>query len=58
MNHQTILKWLNKVIHYLPKKSVVVIDNAAYHNVQVDKTPVKSNKRIVMQEWLTRHRVP
>ena len=58
MNHQTILKWLNKVIPYLPKKSVLVMDNAAYHNVQVDKPPVRSNKKIVIQEWLTKHRVP
>ena len=58
MNHKTILKWLNKIIPYLPKKSVLVMNNAAYHNVQVDKPPVCSNKKIVMQEWLTRHRVP
>ena len=58
MNHQTILKWLNKVIPNLPLKSVLVMDNAPYHNVQVDRPPVRANKKVMMQEWLTRHMVP
>ena len=58
MNHQTILKWLNKVIPNLPPKSVLVMDNAPYHNVQVDRPPVRANKKVMMQEWLTRHMVP
>ena len=57
MNHKTTLKWLNKVIPNVPPKSVLVMDNAAYHNVYVDRPPVTANKKIMMQEWLTRHKV-
>jgi hypothetical protein len=33
-------EWLKeKPIHNLPKKSVMVIDNAPFHNVQVDQPP-------------------
>ena len=58
MNHQMRLKWLNTVIPNLPPNSVLVMDNAAYHNVQVERPPVRANKKIMMQEWLTRHKVP
>ena len=36
MVHQTILKWLNSVIPNLPPKTLLVMDNAAYHNTQSD----------------------
>jgi len=36
MNHINFVKWLQeKLIPGLPANSVVVMDNAAYHNVQV-----------------------
>ena len=49
---QAILKWFNKVIPKLFLKSVLIMDNAAYHNVQVDRPPVMAYKKIVMQKWL------
>ena len=43
MNHKMIVRWLeDKLIPNLPPKYVLVIDNAAYHNVQVDRRPVRA----------------
>ena len=58
VNHQALLKWFNKVTPNLSQKSVLVMDNAPYHNVQVDRSPVRANKKVMMQEWLTRHMIP
>ena len=55
MNHKTIVRWLeDKLVPNLPPKCVLVMDNAAYHNVQVDRCPVRSTRKPLMQEWLTR----
>ena len=55
MNHKTIVRWLeDKLIPKLPPKCVLVIDNAAYHNVQVDICPVRATRKPLIQEWLTR----
>ena len=52
MNHKMIVRWLeDKLIPTLPPKYVLVIDNATYHNVQVDRRPF----RATIQEWLTKH---
>ena len=38
MNRDNFLKWLKeKLIPNLPERSVLVVDNAPYHNLQVDK---------------------
>ena len=56
MNHQTVVRWLQeKLIPNIPRKCVLVIDNAAYHNVQEDRCPVTSTTKPAMREWLTRH---
>jgi transposase len=41
----------------LKKKSVVIMDNAPYHSMRIDKAPNYSNKKSEMQEWLTLHNV-
>ena len=51
MNHKMVFRWLeDKLIPNLPPKYVLVVDNVAYHNVQVDRRPV----RATIQEWLTK----
>ena len=56
MNHTMIVRWLeDKLITNLPPKCVLVMDNSAYHNVQVDRRPVRATKKHLIQEWLTRH---
>ena len=38
MNASNFMKWLREVlIPNVPEKSVLVLDNAAYHNIQIDR---------------------
>ncbi|XP_077512003.1 uncharacterized protein LOC144122911 [Amblyomma americanum] len=36
----------------------MVIDNASYHNVQLEKVPSTSNRKVKMQSWLTAKSIP
>jgi transposase len=59
MNYNNYVKWLNeKLIPNLPPKSVIVVDNASYHNVQTDKTPNSNSKKEDMQRWLQDKNIP
>ena len=56
MNHKIIVRWLeDKLVSNLPRKCVLVMDNAAYQIVQVDSRPLMATKKYLIQEWLTRH---
>lgn len=47
MSFENYVKWLNeKLLPNLPDRSVIVLDNALYHNTRAEKLPM-------MQEWLT-----
>ena len=55
INHKMIVRWLeHKLVPNLPRKCVLVMDNAAYQNVQVDRRPLMATKKHLIQEWLTR----
>ncbi|CAH2097973.1 unnamed protein product [Euphydryas editha] len=58
MNSTNFEKWVtNMFIPNLPQASVVVMDNAPYHNVQENKVPTKSSTKTVMLDWLSRNNV-
>jgi hypothetical protein len=46
-----------KLLPNLPPCSVVVLDNAPYHSVQVNKVPSKYSVKSEMISWLERHGV-
>lgn len=59
MNFDNFMKWLEqKLIPNLPEKSVLILDNVAYHNVQIDKCPTQSTRKADIQLWLQRHGIP
>ena len=59
MNAKHFLEWFEKtLISRLPPKSVIVLDNAKYHNTVIEKIPTKSSLKKVMQDWLERHGIP
>lgn len=59
MNFNNYSKWLfDKLIPNLPPRSVLVMDNASYHNMQYDKAPTSSSRKHVLQEWLTKKNIP
>ena len=46
MNGVNFFKWVKeKLIPHLPPKSVLIIDNAPYHNLQVDKCPTQASRK-------------
>lgn len=59
MNAENFEKWIKCIVlPKLPPASAVIIDNAPYHNKQVDKPPTKYSTKKDMVEWLCRHGVP
>ena len=53
MNHANYMKWLQeKLIPNLEPKSVIVIDNASYHNVQLNRHPTSNARKGEMLLWL------
>lgn len=43
---------------HLPERSVLVVDNASYHNTEVDRAPNSSARKADMQTWLRNHHIP
>ena len=59
MNAKHFLEWFDKtLISRLPPKSVIVLDNAKYHNTPIEKIPTKSFLKKVTQDWLEQHGIP
>jgi predicted O-methyltransferase YrrM len=58
INHTNYTKWLQeKLIPNLEPNSVVVIDNASYHNVTVEPNPNSDWKRSDMLKWLNERNI-
>lgn len=54
MNYQNYEKWLRtQLMPNLPPNSVVVVDNASYHNKQWDLAPTSNARKADMQAWLS-----
>jgi len=46
MNHANYMKWLQeKLIPNLESKSVIVVDSASYHNVQLNRHPTSNARK-------------
>ena len=59
MNSANYQKWLQeKLIPNLPANSVLVIDNAPYHNTLINPPPTSNSKRNVMISWLENNLKP
>lgn len=58
MNFENFSKWLREqYLPNLPPNSVVVLDNASYHNVQLEKVPNMSSRKAEMLRWLHEHNI-
>lgn len=59
MNNDNYEKWLvNQLIPNIPSDSVLVIDNAPYHNKYVERPPNSNTIKQEMIHWLNRHEIP
>ena len=61
MNSDVFLDWWeNNLLISLQEPSLIVIDNAKYHNTQVEETiaPNMKTKKLDMIQWLQNHDIP
>ena len=59
MNGHTFKSWFQE--SFLPKigaNSVIVMDNASYHSVQLNKAPTVSDRKNVILQWLEKNNIP
>ena len=53
MNTQHFMEWFkHRLLPQLPPHSLIIVDNAKYHNAVVEKAPTKNSTKTVMKEWL------
>lgn len=57
MNYDNFSKWFaEKLLPNIPKASIIVMDNAKYHNILSDDTfPTPRSKKRDLQEWLEKN---
>ena len=61
INSVVFLEWFeNQLMPALKNPSLVVLDNASYHNVKTEDTVCQnfSEKKAVLQNYLTQHNIP
>jgi hypothetical protein len=59
MNFDNYEKWLKmKLIPNLLPNSVLLVDNAAYHNAQLSPAPTSSSSSFSMINWLSDRGIP
>lgn len=58
MNSGNFEKWIQeKLIPNLPPRTVIVIDNASYHNIEVNRVPTSNTKVGEMKQWLAERNI-
>ena len=60
MNRNNFTKWFKEnLLKNIPANSLIIMDNAAYHNVLMEETfPKKSHSVRRLREWLTNNEIP
>jgi len=60
MNWDNFSKWFQeKLLKNIPENSLIIMDNAPYHNVLVEEAfPKKSHSVKKMREWLSNNEIP
>ena len=53
MNSEHFLEWMREqLLPTLEEPSVIILDNASYHNKQYNKPPTSSNNKKEIRDWL------
>ncbi|XP_066969265.1 uncharacterized protein [Macrobrachium rosenbergii] len=53
MNSKMFEEWFKyQLLPNIPPSSILVLDNASYHSLRIDKPPTMADKKDVMKEWL------
>uniref|UniRef100_A0A6P7H373 Uncharacterized protein LOC114346429 n=1 Tax=Diabrotica virgifera virgifera TaxID=50390 RepID=A0A6P7H373_DIAVI len=59
MNHLNFMKYVrSQLLPNLPKNSVLVVDNASYHNVTMEKNVTSGSRKDIMVKWLQEKSIP
>lgn len=59
MNYEIFSNWMmEKCLPNLPEHSVIVFDNASYHNAQVNRVPNMNSNKQALMAWLDDNGVP
>lgn len=59
MNAEMFTKWVeNQLIPNLEEPSLIVMDNAPYHSVELERQPSSSWKKYEIVEWLEKSNIP
>ena len=61
MNGPIFLNWFeNQLMPALKSPSVIVLDNASYHNIKTEETVVPNfnQRKAVLQDYLSKHNIP
>ena len=61
MNHENFVKWFEEqLMPSLPEPSVIVMDNASYHNkiTEITRCPTLNDKKNEIQCWLRTKKIP
>lgn len=59
MNFENFCKWIQEqVLNNLEEPSVIVMDNASYHNKLEEKQITSASKKSEMIQWLTENNIP
>lgn len=58
MNHENFMRWVRtQLLPNLPPSSVLVVDNASYHNVKIEKTITSASLKNDMISWLNSRKI-
>ena len=59
MNIEHFMEWFStKLVPNLPAHSVIVVDNAKYHNSVVERQPTTNTRKADIQAWLQKRNIP
>ena len=60
MNWNVFLEWFqDQLLKNIPENSLIILDNAAYHNVLTEEAfPKKSHSVQKLKDWLTHNQIP
>lgn len=57
-NNDIFRDWFLKVINMLEEPSIIVMDKASYHSIELYKAPTTHSKKEIIQNWLTEKQIP
>ena len=58
MNSKHYMEWMTQqLLPRLEEPTVIILDNASYHNKQKDKPPTSTDKKDAIKTWLDQHHI-